>query len=82
MKKYRIVKHTTEWIEPAQYGAGIRYNRTSYEVQKRFLGFLWWYNPFDIDGMATGQYDTLLEAQAVVNRINAKTKDGVIGEYE
>ena len=30
--------------------------------KKRFLGFLWWYDPFD-DGMYTdGYFDTLAEA--------------------
>ena len=35
---------------------------TTYLVEKRFLGFLWWYDPFD-DGMYTdGYFDTLAEA--------------------
>ena len=35
---------------------------TTYLVEKRFLGFLWWYDPFD-DGMYTdGYFDTLAAA--------------------
>ena len=42
---------------------------TAYHVEKRFLGFLWWYDPFD-DGMYTdGYFDTLAEAIERVNDI-------------
>ena len=36
--------------------------RTWYVLQKRFLGFLWWYNPDNVDGAQTGVYDTKDEA--------------------
>ena len=50
MKKYRIIKH--------QYVDG----NINYEVQKRFLGFLWWHNFNNIDGISTGFYDDKVEA--------------------
>jgi len=34
-------------------------------VQKRLLGFLWWYNPDNFDGYTTGVYDTYEEAMAM-----------------
>jgi len=44
-------------------------------LQKRFLGFLWWYNPGNIDGCITGVYDTLEEAQDEYKR---KTTPSVV----
>ena len=38
-----------------------------YEVQKRFLGFLWWYNFQNIDDETTGIYDTLEEAKQAID---------------
>jgi hypothetical protein len=35
----------------------------SYILQKRLFGFLWWYNPDNIDGAITGVYDTLAGAE-------------------
>jgi len=37
--------------------------REWFVLQKRLLGFLWWYNPDNIDGAITGIYDTLDEAE-------------------
>ena len=34
-----------------------------FTLQKRLFGFLWWYNPDNIDAYITGQYDTLEEAE-------------------
>ena len=54
MIKWRITKIT---MRP-----GTVKETTTYLVEKRFLGFLWWYDPFD-DGMYTdGYFDTLAEA--------------------
>ena len=54
MTKWRITK-ITRW-------EGTVKETTTYLVEKRFLGFLWWYDPFD-DGMYTdGYFDTLAEA--------------------
>ena len=54
MTKWRITKITS--LE------GTVKETTTYLVEKRFLGFLWWYDPFD-DGMYTdGYFDTLAEA--------------------
>ena len=63
MSKYRIVKVTRHpyWL-----------NSEEYMVQKRFLGFLWWYN-FDIDSYLGGVFDTYEKAE---QRILAEmTKD-------
>ena len=54
MTKWRITKITRQ--------PGTVKETTTYLVEKRFLGFLWWYDPFD-DGMYTdGYFDTLAEA--------------------
>lgn len=53
MEKYRIIEHTC-------------YNGKCFEVQKRFLGFLWWHNFNNIDGITTGIYDTLEEAEEAI----------------
>lgn len=54
MTKWRITK-ITRW-------EGTVKETTTYLVEKRFLGFLWWYDPFE-DGMYTdGYFDTLAEA--------------------
>ena len=54
MTKWRIIKITRR--------PGTVKETTTYRVEKRFLGFLWWYDPFD-DGMYTdGYFDTLAEA--------------------
>ena len=54
MTKWRITKITRR--------PGTVKETTTYLVEKRFLGFLWWYDPFD-DGMYTdGYFDTLAEA--------------------
>ena len=45
MSKYRIIKRT--------YANG----RYDYEVQKRLLGFLWWYNWLNIDADTTGFFN-------------------------
>lgn len=54
MTKWRITKITRR--------QGTVKETTTYLVEKRFLGFLWWYDPFD-DGMYTdGYFDTLAAA--------------------
>ena len=54
MTKWRITKITRR--------PGTVKETTTYLVEKRFLGFLWWYDLFD-DGMYTdGYFDTLAEA--------------------
>lgn len=41
------------------------YNRTEWVVQKRSI-FGWWYNPDNVDGMTTGWYNTLKDAEAAL----------------
>lgn len=61
MTKWRITKITCR--------PGTVKETTTYLVEKRFLGFLWWYDPFD-DGMYTdGYFNTLAEAAESVNDI-------------
>ena len=36
---------------------------TIYILQKRLLGFLWWYNPDNIDAYTTGWYDSYHDAE-------------------
>lgn len=84
MKKYRIVKHTYTKAEfvPGR-GEVVKVEHICYEVQKRFLGFLWWYNFNNIDGITTGIYNQLWEAQDVINqRINPNYKKEIVQEYD
>lgn len=56
MGKYRILEVTHH---PS--------NKKEYYVQKRFLGFLWWFDPFD-DGMySDGHCNTYDEALNLIN---------------
>lgn len=65
MKKYRIIKETT-------------YSDERYYVQKRFLGFLWWYNVVvDYDDLG---FSTLERAREVLQMLLYKTKKTVIDE--
>lgn len=66
MAKYRIVKHIC-------YGGNTRY-----EVQKRFLGFLWWYNFENIDGAITGIYSDIQEAVEAIYRDQFKCEREII----
>lgn len=47
-------------------------NGSSFILQKKLLGFLWWYNPFNIDGMTTGVFDTEEEAVNVWKQHTSK----------
>lgn len=55
MKKWRIVK-----VEKKTKSGKIL--NTHYQVEKRVLGFLWWYDPFDDGLYSDGCCDTLDEA--------------------
>lgn len=83
MKKYRIVKHTYERATfVSDKGQVFKTQHTCYEVQKRFLGFLWWYNFNNIDGNNTGIYEQLWEAQDAINqRIHPNHQKQVVIEY-
>lgn len=84
MKKYRIVKHTyrTARFLPS-LGKVVQSESICYEVQKRFLGFLWWYNFNNIDGVTTGMYNQLFEAEeAIQSEMYPCHKKEVVKEYE
>ena len=51
---------------------------STYTLQKRLLGFLWWYNPDNIDGAITGVYDTLEEAQESYRRKTTVVAEDII----
>ena len=56
----------TKWrITEITHYPGTKKESKNYLVEKRFLGFLWWYDPFD-DGMYDdgyfGSFDAALEA--------------------
>ena len=56
----------TKWrITEITHYPGTKKESKTYLVEKRFLGFLWWYDPFD-DGMYSdgyfGSFDKALEA--------------------
>lgn len=70
MAKYRIIERT----HPSQ-----GYTRP-FCVQKRFLGFLWWYDPLD-DGMySDGEFKTLGEAKQAIAELQQKERRIVIWE--
>jgi len=56
MAKYRISEIT---VQPS--------GEKMYLIEKRFLGFLWWYDPFD-DGMYTDGYCNTYEK--ALERVN------------
>lgn len=61
MAKYRIKKVTR--VDDGKF---------KYLVEKRFLGFLWWYDPFE-DGLYTdGEYDTFEDAHKSVTILMTK----------
>ena len=70
MAKYRIIERS----HPFQ-----RYN-WPYIVQKRFLGFLWWYDPFDDGVFEKGHFKTLGEAQQAIAELQQKERRIVIWE--
>ena len=72
MAKYRITEYT--------YYPG---ESKRYLIQKRFLGFLWWYDPYE-DGMySDGWCDTYDEAvKMVTNTINFKKAKKVVWQNE
>ncbi|MCP5019324.1 MAG: hypothetical protein GY938_29175 [Ketobacter sp.] len=63
--KWRVKKYSNE------YGV-------YYVLQKRFLGFFWWYNPDNFDGCITGVYNTLDEAMAEYKRKTAAVSVEII----
>ena len=65
MAKYRIVKR--------EYPNG----RKDYEVQKKILGLFWW-NFNNIDGIETGIYNTLKEAEMAIKMHKEKPKITII----
>ena len=69
MKKWRITEIT--------HYRGTEIERKEYLVEKRFLGFLWWYDPFE-DGMYSDGYfssfDEALETVTDLIRYH-KTKE-------
>lgn len=71
MTKWRITKITRR--------EGTVKETTTYLVEKRFLGFLWWYDPFD-DGMYTdGYFDTLAEAiEGVIDILGYKETKEIV----
>ena len=73
MAKYRIIERT--------YYPGTEKEYKSYLVEKRFLGFLWWYDPFE-DGMyCDGWFDSYDEALRMANElIKPSTSEKVVWE--
>jgi hypothetical protein len=55
------------------------YNRTEWVVQRRSI-FGWWYNPDNIDGMTTGWYNTLKDAEKALEAKLHKTTSKVVKE--
>lgn len=85
MKKYRIIKRKrTYWeINPNSKNTNPITN-IEYIAQKRFLGFLWWYNFNNIDGWTDGCYETLEEAEHAIknDREGCKYNEEIMQEYD
>ena len=85
MKKYRIIKREQTYWQINLDGKSINpITRTEYIAQKRFLGFLWWYNFNNIDGLTDGYYETLQEAQVAIkhNMEGCKYNEEIVQEYD
>lgn len=68
MKKYRIIEIV--------YSDG----SLGYRAEKRFLGFLFWYNFLNIDGETTGHFKTYQEAENAIRQDRTKPKQSVCYE--
>lgn len=68
MKKYRIIE--------IEYSDG----RLGYKVEKRFLGFLFWYNFLNIDGETTGYFKTYQEAENAIKQDRSHPKQTICYE--
>ena len=67
MSKWRIKSKTYCPAPSFMYGVSVRERgatlpKTSYILQKRLLGFLWWYNPDNFNEHTTGVYDSYDDA--------------------
>ena len=60
MAKWRI-KEVTHY-------PGTDHERKKYFIEKRFLGFLWWYDPFEDGLYSDGECDTYEEALKIINK--------------
>ena len=55
-------------------------NDHEFQIQKRFLGFLWWYDPLD-DGMySDGVFKTYEEAYAALQALMSNDEVSVVFE--
>ncbi len=54
-------------IKEVTYYPGTKDERKRYFIQKRFLGFLWWYDPYEDGLYSDGECATYEEALKVVN---------------
>ncbi len=70
MAKYRIIKRTHPFKD---------YTRP-FCIQKRFLGFLWWYDPLDDGVYSDGRFKTLGEAKQAIAELQQKERRIVIWE--
>lgn len=85
MKRYRIIKREINELFPENdYKHWVNHKVTLYVAQKRFLGFLWWYNFNNIDGVVTGEYNTIEEARQAIerDRMGCKWNEEVVEEIE
>lgn len=73
MKKWRIVRV----VKKAKSGKVLDFY---YQVEKRFLGFLWWFDPFDDDLYSDGRCDTMDEAMNLLEHSDIQWNKEVILE--
>lgn len=55
-------------IREVTHYPGTKNERKKYFVEKRFLGFLWWYDPFEDGLYSDGECDTYEEALKIINK--------------
>jgi len=69
VKKYRI-KKVTDFVDE------------HYVLETRFLGFLWWYNPLNIDSINTGIFTSIADAKAAYKRLTFPPKIEIVERLE
>lgn len=74
MKKWRIVKV----VKKAKLSGKVL--DSYFQVQKRFLGFLWWHDPFDDGCYSDGRCNTMDEAVDLLEHAECRWNKEVILE--
>jgi hypothetical protein len=55
-------------IKEVTYYPGTKDEKKKYFIEKRFLGFLWWYDPYEDGLYSDGEHNTYEEALKIVTK--------------